>query len=343
MTYQVTLKPSGHTFTVPDGKRILEAGLEAGLFMPHNCKGGLCSTCKGTVLEGQVDFGNVLPKYLPDSEKAKGHALLCQARPLSDLVIELNELQGLEGIRRREVPCRVINIERPAPDVAVLLLRLPMNENLQFLAGQHVEIMLKGGQRRAYSIASMPSPEGVVGLELHVRHVPGGLFTDYVFTNLEKRELLRFDGPQGTFFLRERSDKPIIFLASGTGFAPIKSMILYAQSKKIERPMTLYWGGRTRADLYQFELAQKWAAEMPHFNFVPVLSDATPACNWSGRTGFVHHVVMQDHHDLSGHEVYACGAPVMVEPAKRDFVKECGLPPGGFFADSFLTEADRAL
>ncbi|UCV17847.1 CDP-6-deoxy-delta-3,4-glucoseen reductase [Ferribacterium limneticum] len=343
MAFQVTLKPSGHTFVVPDGKRVLEAGLKAGVFMPHNCKGGLCSTCKGRVLEGAVDFGNVLPKYLPDSEKATGHALLCQAKPLSDLVIELNELGGLEGVRTREVPCRVIKLERAAPDVVVMQLRLPMNENLRFAGGQHLEFILKDGQRRAYSIATAPSPEGVIGLELHVRHVPGGLFTDHVFSALKERDLLRFEGPLGTFFLREESPKPIILLAGGTGFAPIKSIVLSALNKKISRPMTLYWGGRKKADLYQFELAQKWAEENPHFKFVPVLSDASAACDWAGRTGFVHHAVMQDHPDLSGYQVYACGAPVMVDAAKNDFTKECRLLPDEFFADSFLTEADRAL
>lgn len=342
MAFQVTLKPSGHTYSVPEEKSILQAGLDAGFVMPYSCRMGMCRTCKGVVVEGEVDLGDVHPHYFTDSDRSKGYALLCKARPLSDVVIELRELEGAAVIGPRMIPCRVAKIERPTADVAILRLRLPMNENLQFFAGQYIEFVLKGGQRRAYSIATVPSAEGVVEIELHLRHSPGGLFTDHVFSTMQERELLRFEGPLGTFFLREESTKPIIFLASGTGFAPVKSMIEYALRKKIARPMTLYWGGRTRDDLYQFEDAQKWAAQHPHFKFVPVLSDATPACNWHGRTGFVHRAVMEDYPDLSGHQVYACGAPMMVESAKCDFVAQCNLPPDEVFADSFLTESDRA-
>lgn len=343
MAFQVTLKPSGHTYVVPEEESILHAGLEAGFILPYSCKLGMCRTCKGCVVEGKVDYGNVNPSYLTDSDKSKGYALLCQARPLSDVVIELSELDDMGVIKPRMIPSRVAKIERPAADVAILRLKLPMNENMTFLAGQYIEFVLKDGQRRAYSIATMPSADGVVEIELHLRHLPGGLFTDYVFSAMKERELLRFEGPLGTFFLREQSTKPIIFLASGTGFAPVKSIIQYAFHKKIARPMTLYWGCRTRADLYELELAQKWAEQQPNFKFVPVLSNATPACNWDGRSGFVHDAVMQDYPDLSGHQVYACGAPMMIAAAKREFSAQCNLPPDEFFADSFLTESDRVL
>jgi CDP-4-dehydro-6-deoxyglucose reductase len=285
-------------------------------------------------VEGKVDYGAVHPTYLPDSDKAKGYALLCQAKPLSDLVIEVREVKGM---RPRIIPCRVERLEKPAPDVAVLGLRLPMNENFRFLAGQYIDLLLKEGKRRSYSLATRPDPGGVTALEIHVRHTPGGVFTDHVFGKLKVRDLLRFEGPLGSFYLREDSDKPIVMLASGTGFAPIKAICELAFEKKIQRPMTLYWGCRLKRDLYMLDLAESWNA--PGFKFVPVLSDE----KWSGRTGFVHRAVMEDFPDMSGVQVYACGAPVVIEAARRDFSAQCKLLPDEFYADSFLTEADKAV
>jgi CDP-4-dehydro-6-deoxyglucose reductase, E3 len=224
--------------------------------------------------------------------------------------------------------------------VAVLGLKLPANESFRFVAGQYIDLLLKDNQRRSYSIANAPKAEGVGALELHVRHMPGGLFTEQVFGALKVRDLLRFEGPLGTFYLREESDKPIVLLASGTGFAPIKAICEYAFEKGIRRPITLYWGCRAKRDLYMLDVPASWSA--PNFTFVPVLSDPTSECQWTGCTGFVHRAVMQDFPDLSGHQVYACGAPVMVESARRDFSDRCGLPPEEFYADSFLTAADLA-
>ena len=340
MAHKVTLQPSGHSFEVAEGQNILQAGLDSGYSLPYSCRTGICRTCRGTIREGRVDYGMVHPTYLPDSDKAKGYALLCQAQPLTDTVIELRELEGLAGIRVRVVPCRVAKIERPAPDVTILGVRLPMNENMLFLAGQYIDFLLKDGKRRSYSIASKPAAEGVTALELHVRHTPGGAFTDHVFGAMKERDILRFEGPLGTFYLREDSAKPIVMVASGTGFAPIKAMCEAAMEKGMKRPVSLYWGCRARRDLYMLDIPSAW--EHPNFRFVPVLSDPTPECRWSGRIGFVHRAVMEDFPDLSGHQVYACGAPVMVDAARADFSAECKLPDEEFFADSFLTEADRA-
>jgi CDP-4-dehydro-6-deoxyglucose reductase, E3 len=336
---KVTLQPSGHTFEVPADKNILQAGLDAGYAMPYSCRTGTCRTCRGTIREGRVDYGFVHPNYLPDSDKAKGYALLCSATPLTDCVIEVKELEGLAGIKPRLSPCRITKIDRRAPDVAVLSLRLPSNENMLFLAGQYLDFLLKDGKRRSYSIATRPTPEGVILLELHVRHTPGGAFTDYVFNTMKEKEILRFEGPLGTFYLREDSDKPIVMVASGTGFAPIKAMCESMLAKGMKRKVTLYWGCRTKRDLYMLEVPSAWSD--PNFKFVPVLSDPTPECAWTGRKGFVHRAVMEDFPDLSGHQVYACGAPVMVDAARADFSAKCKLPADEFFADSFLTEADK--
>jgi len=336
MAHRVTLKPSGHTYEVEEGKTILQAGLDAGHMLPYSCRAGVCRTCRGTVVEGKVDYGLAHETYLPQSDRDKGYALLCQAKPLSDLVVEVREVHG---VRPRIIPCRVEKLEKPASDVAVIGLRLPMNENFRFLAGQYVDILLKDGKRRSYSLATKPDTGGVTALEIHVRHTPGGLFTEQVFTKLKVRDLLRFEGPLGSFYLREESEKPMILLASGTGFAPIRSIIETALEKKLEqkRPMTLYWGCRVRQDLYQMELAQSWVR--PGFKFVPVLSDE----KWDGRTGFVHRAVMEDFPDMSGVQVYACGAPIVVDSARKDFSLQCRLPAEEFFADSFITEAEKAL
>jgi len=331
MGFTVTLKPSGHTFEVPEGQNVLQAGLGAGHMLPYSCRAGVCRTCRGTILEGKVDYGLVHETYLPETDKAKGYALLCQAKPLSDLVVEVREVQG---VRPRTIPCRVERLEKPAPDVAVIGLRLPMNENFRFLAGQYIDFLLKDGKRRSYSLAVRPDPAGITALEIHVRHTPGGVFTDHVFASLKVRDLLRFEGPLGSFYLREDSNKPIVMLASGTGFAPIKALCEHALEKKISRPITLYWGVRLKRDLYMLDLPRSW----PHVKFIPVLSDET----WDGRMGFVHRAVMEDFPDLSGHQVYACGAPIVVESARRDFSAQCKLPPDEFYADSFLTEADKA-
>lgn len=344
MTYTVTLQPSGHAFEVEPEESILRAGHNAGYSIPFSCRQGMCRTCRGRVVQGDVDLGDVHPSYLDAAARAAGYAHLCQASARSDVTIEIREHEGLTGIKVRKVPCRIAAIERPAPDVSIVHLRLPQNENMMFAAGQHIEFILPGEMRRSYSIATKPSVDGVIALELHIRHMPGGRFTDGLLPGLKERDLLRFEGPLGTFSLREDSTKAIVFVASGTGFSAIKAMAEYAFGKSIhaKRPMHLYWGGRTRKDIYYAALVDYWTKQFPGFHFVPVVSDATPDCAWTGRTGFVHRAVMQDFPDMRDIEVYACGAPVMVDAARRDFIAVCGLAQDSFFADAFLSEADMA-
>jgi len=332
---KVTLQPSGHEFQVEEGESILTAALRQKFVLPYGCRNGACGSCKGKLLEGQVDYGVYQKKALTDEEKAQGKALFCQAKPLGDVVIEARTIGAAKDIQVKTLPCRVQAMRRVTDDVMVLQLKLPANERLQFLAGQYLEFLLKDGSRRSFSMGNAPHADELV--ELHVRHVAGGQFTDHVFGKMKERDILRFEGPLGTFFLREDSAKPIVFVASGTGFAPIKSIIESALHKGVTRPMTLYWGGRRPKDLYMDEAAKQWPIK-----YVPVISDGLPEDGWSGRTGFVHRAVMQDFPDLSGHQVYACGVPIMVDSARRDFVQQCRLPEDEFFADSFTTQADLA-
>jgi len=339
MTHKVELRPSGHTFQVSENEYVLSAGLEAGWNMPYSCKVGMCRTCRAKLIEGEVELSNYLQHVLTPEMRAANYILLCRATAKTDLVVEVVEL-SLQAIKPKKVPCRVVKIERPTPDIAILHLRLPQNDNMRFVAGQYVDMLLTNGARRSYSIANVPRTEGVIDIQLHVRHTVGGVFTDHVFSAMKERDLLKFEGPLGTFYLREESDKPIIMIASGTGLAPIKSIIEYSAARKISRPISFYWGCRTRADLYMHDLAQSWARDIPNFKYVPVLSDETGG--WTGRTGLVHQAVLDDFSDLSQYNVYASGNPRMVDAARDSFSANRALPADRFFADAFLTEADRA-
>lgn len=344
MTFQVTIAPSQHQFTVTAEQTVLDAALAAGILLPYSCRSGACSTCKAKIVSGSIQPVPSADVVLTPEEREAGYTLLCQARATSDLVVESREIRLASDIQVRKLPSRVTSITRPAADVAVLQLQLPATETFKFYAGQYVELILKDGKRRSYSMAN--PPHAAAALELHIRHLPGGLFTDHVFgvgaTQMKEREILRIEGPLGSFFLREDSDLPIVMLASGTGFAPIKAIIEHMVHQGIKRPTTLYWGGRRPADLYMHELAQHWVATIPNFSYVPVVSDALPEDGWTGRTGFVHKAVMEDFPSLAGHQVYACGAPIVVDSARREFVAHCHLPDDAFFADSFTSEADLA-
>jgi CDP-4-dehydro-6-deoxyglucose reductase len=338
--HNVTLKPSGQQFQVEAGETILAAALRQGLVLPYGCKNGACGSCKGKILEGGVDYGVYQKRVFTDEEKAQGKALFCQAKPLGDVVIEARAVGAAKGIQIKTLPCRVQTLERAADDVVVLRVKLPASEKMKFLAGQFIEFLLKDGTRRSFSMANPPHDAELI--ELHVRRVAGGKFTEHVFEKMKERDILRFEGPLGVFFLREESPKPVVLVASGTGFAPIKSLLEDAFHRGLQRPMTLYWGGRRPKDLYMNALAEKWAQEHASFKYVPVISDALPEDRWQGRTGFVHRAVMHDFPDLSGHQVYACGVPIMVDSARADFTAKCRLPEEEFYADSFTTQADLA-
>jgi CDP-4-dehydro-6-deoxyglucose reductase, E3 len=342
MSFKITLEPSGLQFDVAADEAILPAAIRQGVGLPYGCRDGACGSCKSRLMAGEVKHGPHQLKALSPAEADEGFILTCCAVPQTDCTVQARSVPGAGEYPVLKLPTRVISITRPAADVAVLKLQLPANQNLQYRAGQYVEFILRDGARRSYSMANAPHLVGSPpAIELHLRHMPGGKFTDHVFSALKEKDILRMEGPFGSFFLREESDKPIVLLASGTGFAPIKALIQQLQLKGSTRPAVLYWGARRRADLYEHDWCVQAAAEMPQLRYVPVLSEPTADCAWDGRTGFVHQAVMADWPDLSGHQVYACGAPVMVESAQRDFVARCGLPEAEFFADSFTSEADK--
>lgn len=331
MSHQVTIQPSGHQFTVEEDETVLAAALRQDFALPYGCRNGACGACKGKVLAGEVDHGAHQPGTLPPEDKARGLTLFCTARPCSDLVIEAKEIGAAKDIPIKTLPCRVERMERLAADVMAVWLKLPSNERLQFLPGQYIDFLLKDGRQRSFSLANAPEEDEL--LELHIRHVPGGLFTDQVFGAMKPKDILRIKGPLGSFTLRE-SDKPILFLAGGTGFAPIKSILAHAFHHGVDRQMVLYWGARSLAGLYMPGLPGQWQQANDNFGFIPVLSEPEPGDHWPGRTGLVHEAVLADIKDLSGWQVYACGAPAMIEAAKKDFMAH-GLPADEFYADAF--------
>ena len=341
MPFTVTVQPSGRVFSVDRDEPILSAAIRQGIGLPYGCKDGACGSCKSKLLEGRVIHGVHQSKALSADEEAAGWILTCQAAAQTDVIVEARTVPGAGEFAIRKMPSRVTTIARPAPDVAILQMQLPANDKLQYHAGQYVEFILRDGSRRSYSMANAPhTQDDKPGIELHLRHLPGGKFTDHVFTAMKEKDILRMEGPFGSFFLRE-SDKPMILLASGTGFAPIKAILEHLQHTKSQRHAELYWGCRSKADLYLHDWALQMAASMPNLKYVPVLSEPKPEDAWTGRTGFVHQAVMHDHPNLLNHQVYACGVPIMVESAKRDFVMKSGLPDDEFYADAFTSEADK--
>lgn len=336
MTYRVTVEPEGLQFTANAGEVLLDAALRQGVRMPHACREGTCGTCGVKVLQGEVESKS--PSFTLQPEE--GAVLLCQTRACSEIIIEALP----KPVQALTMPCRVTSIVHTAPDVILLKLQPPRGTQLNYRAGQFLQVLLQGGIRRSYSMAAPANSTD--SIELHIRHLPGGRFTDMLFgaaaRKLKERDIVRVELPMGNFSLTD-SDKPAVLLATGTGFAPIKAMIEDAMQRRITRPFSLYWGGRRASDLYMDTLAQKWMREIPHFRYVPVLSEPHPEDAWQGRTGFVHRAVMEDLPDLSGLEVYACGSPAMVQAARTDFVHQCNLPESAFFADAFTSDADRGL
>ena len=339
---QISVQPSGRTFTAQAGESILAAAIRSGVGLPYGCKDGACGSCKCKKLSGSVVHGDHQSKALSAAEADAGFVLTCCAQPLTDVVLESRHVTDESAFPIKKLPVRVSSLTRASHDVMIVRLQLPAADTFRYHAGQYIEFILKDGARRAYSMATAPHTQAEApGVELHIRHMPGGRFTDHVFTGMKEKEILRVEGPFGSFFLREDSDKPIVMLASGTGFAPVKALIEHMRFKGIARPTTLYWGGRRPGDLYLDGWLRERLADMPHLRYVPVVSHALAEDAWAGRRGFVHQAVLDDFADLSGHQVYACGAPIVVDSARAAYTAERGLPPDEFFADAFTSEADK--
>jgi CDP-4-dehydro-6-deoxyglucose reductase len=329
----ISLPNSGRTFEAAPGETVLEAAQRAGIALPYSCRAGVCGSCKATLLAGRCEYPRNPPVALGGNAAAERAILLCQAVPASDLVIAAREVTSVEDIARRRLAVEVVGKQPLAADVTGLMLRpVPGEAPLKWLPGQYLDVLLDEGRRRPFSIASGPRVDGLI--ELHVRHVAGGGFTSWVYEGLKAGDRLHIEAPLGTFVPREDSERPMVFMAGGTGFAPVKAIVEHFLALPTRRPIALYWGARSAGDLYLRALAERWAREAPDLAFHPVLSDPEQAAAAGLRAGLVHEAVLEDLPDLSGHEVYMSGPPAMIDAGRRLFA-DAGLPEERLYFDSF--------
>lgn len=335
MSYVVTVRPANHQFDVEDDETILEAALRQGFAFPYGCRNGACGSCKGRVLSGEVSHGPERPPGLTEADAEAGYALFCQAVALDDLDIEVREIGAARDIVIKTLPCRVASMQFVAPDVAELKLKLPATERLQFLAGQFIDILLKGGERRSYSLANAPHDDQY--LVLHIKQVPGGRFSEQVFSAMQPKALLRIEGPLGTFILDEDSERPRLFVGGGTGFAPLRGMLDHLLEKGLDRPHHLFWGARDSAGIYAADWLQEAVQRSQGLlQFTPVLSELPEesVAGFRAQSGWVHDAVCAAYPDLSGYDVYMAGPPPMIHAA-QDCFQAAGLTPERLFYDSF--------
>jgi CDP-4-dehydro-6-deoxyglucose reductase len=330
----VTLLPASQVLSVEDHETILDAALRAGLNLPHSCKGGHCTSCRARIVAGEVRYPDGRPLGLSEREEKIGIALLCQARPASaDLTIEVREVRSpAPDVQVKSVPCRIERMQLVAPDVMSVWLRLPATEEFHFAAGQYLDIMLPGNRRRSFSIANPPHASGLI--ELHIRRVASGEFTQQLFTGMKEKTLLRIEGPLGQFWFREESTRPAILIGGGTGYAPLRAMLQHLIARGDLRPLHLFWGAQNRAGLYEDALVRRWCDEHPTLTYTPVLSDPPASDDWQGRRGWVHAAALEDHPNIAAFDVYTSGPPAMVEAVRHEFI-ERGLPAEQLFFDSF--------
>lgn len=336
--HTIILKPAGLTFETQDDETILDAALRQEIALPHGCREGLCGNCRVKVVDGHFTAGRYTPQAISLAERKRGYVLSCNVMPLSDMVIECPKLRVEKLFETKSMLGRVVRLQKLRASVVILHLSLIGIEKLRYLPGQYIDIVTDSGIQRSYSIAGPPHAGDLI--ELHVRQVPGGAFAEFAFNELKVDDVLRIEGPKGEFFLRQ-SNKPILFLASGTGFAPIKSILEDAFFRGFRRRTFLYWGARTLNDLYMRDLPMDWKRQYEQFNFVPVLSEPLLTDRWVGARGYVHEAVLRDCHDLRGYQVYACGSPHFVQGMFKALIAG-GMCETQFFSDTFISPRNDA-
>lgn len=332
MSYRISVPSSGHEFIIEENETVLEAALRQGIGLPYGCRNGACGKCAGDVITGEVKYEQGALKAGAKNLYDEGKTLFCQAMACSDLEIRVTEITESRDIEIKTLPCRVEHMELLTHDIMKVELKLPENERMQFLAGQYIEIILKDGKRRAFSIANAPHDDKFI--ELHIRHVPDGHFGDFVFKGMKEKTLLKIEGPFGSYYLREESDRPVIMIGGGTGFAPLKGMLDHAFEIGLDKPIHLFCGVRAKRDLYMDEMVKAWMQEHDNLKYTPVLSQPMEDDHWQGKTGYVHEAVVEEYPDLSDYDVYLSGPPAMVK-AGMDALYAKGLPETQIYSDSF--------
>ena len=333
MGLEMTVAGSDQKYDLKKDETILDGALRHGLNFPYGCRSGFCGSCKGTILQGEVTpIYDDLPAALSEDEINKGIVLCCQFKAKTSVSIDIEEVKSSADIEVKNLPTKVAKMEKLSHDVMRLYLKLPATDRLQFLAGQYIDIIDKTSGNRSFSMANAPHNDEFI--ELHIRHVDGGIFTEYVFDQLKEKDLLRIEGPLGGFYLREDSERSIIMMAGGTGFAPIKSLLEHLFAKEMSNKVYLYWGVRAKRDLYLHELAAQWAEQYENFEYIPVLSDPMEDDVWFGRKGFVHEAIMSDFEHLDEFDIYTCGPPVMIDAGKDAFASK-GFNLKHYYSDAF--------
>jgi CDP-4-dehydro-6-deoxyglucose reductase len=338
MTDKVELVNDYRRFDTETGENILSAALRQGIVIPHNCRNGFCGSCMGVLHSGEVEYeGEERPRALSEQKEKEGFILCCKAITKGDIQLEVETIDAVADIEIKTLPCRVNRLEKLADDVMLVELKLPPHEKFEFRAGQYLDFLLRDGRRRSFSMANSPSSTGLI--ELHIREVPGGFFTGQVFNEIKEKDMLRIQGPFGTFIMRDDSSRPAILIAGGTGFAPLKSMLERVREGGCDRPLHLYWGARASRDLYFDEELEQWKEELDCLSYTPVLSEPDAVDGWSGAIGWVHEAVLADFSELQGFDVYASGPPPMINAIQQSF-PENGLEQGHFYFDSFEYASD---
>lgn len=332
MNQTVTIQPGALEIEVQEGETILEAGLRRGLNLPHSCRSGTCQACVASVEKGEVFYRHGPPPGLTEDERSSGKILMCQAELSGPAEIQTILISDADVAPLKRLPCRVERLELLAHDVMALYLRLPPIGPFEFRAGQYIDFVLPDGDHRSFSMANPPHDAEL--LELHVRRVPGGNFSQFVFDGLKPRDLLRLIGPLGNFYVRDDLERPLMMVAGGTGLAPIQSMLLDLEKRGDTRPVWLYWGTRARRDLYQQALLEALERRFDNLTYTPVLSEPGNDDRWRGRRGLVHRAVLEDHDDLGAFDVYLSGPPPMINAARDDFAG-AGLQDERLFFDAF--------
>lgn len=331
MTDRVDLVNDNRSFDTEKGENILSAALRQGIVIPHNCRSGICGSCMGLLHSGKVDHGTHRLPALSKEKEQQGYVLCCKAKTKTNIRLQVETIDAVANIEIKTLTCRVKHMQKLADDVMLLELKLPPHEKFEFCAGQYLDFLLPATKRRSFSLAHSPTNSETI--QLHIRHVPGGAFTGKVFNEMKVKDLLRIQGPFGTFIMRDHS-RPAILIAGGTGLAPLKSMLEVVREHGCERPLHLYWGVRARKDLYFDGQLKQWDKDLDCLYYTPVLSEPDAADDWQGVRGWVHEAVIADFPDLAGLDVYASGPPPMINAIQQSFPGQ-GLEQGRLYFDSF--------
>jgi NAD(P)H-flavin reductase/ferredoxin len=332
VSFKIQIQGSDEAFDCASSENLLDAAMRQGIEMPYSCRKGVCGNCKGRVVHGELVLGTQGGSHETGVNQPDEH-LFCRAQPASDLSIDPTSWHRVDPNARKIVQAKLFKKIQLASDVTQLQLRFSAGVRVKFKAGQYLQLLLPDGQRRSYSMANAPHESDSV--QLHIRNLPRGYFSDTMLKNIQIGDLLKVELPHGDFWLREDSERPLLMVAGGTGFAPIKSILDHIIRQKLQRKVHLYWGAREQEGIYANDLLARWSQQSPSWVIHPVLSELPDGSIWKGRLGFVHEAVQADFENLNDWDVYACGGMPMVT-ALRGVCKQLGLPDANFYSDVFV-------